>query len=141
MGLIDLAVQLGTNAGATHLAANHESGNLRVPLYKGARDSVLTDARLAAGVGLGIVEMLIPDKHGVSKAITRDLAYGSLHSLVATERVRAVAVKRATAAGGQWGTQAGGKAAPAQLPAPGATPQNPIPVRTVQKVSGAYGAA
>lgn len=132
--LVDFAVQGVANAGSTHWAANSEAGNLRWNMRKGV-DSIWNDARLAGGVGAGIVSALIPARYDMAKRGIFDLGTGALHSLIATEGVRRVAVKRQTAGG--WGVQSPGAAAPAQIPA--AAPAAAPGVRKVVPVSVGYG--
>lgn len=134
--LVDFAVQGVANAGSTHWAANSEAGNLRWNMRKGV-DSIFNDARLAGGVGAGILSALIPAKYDMAKRGIFDVGTGALHSLIATEGVRRVAVKRQSAGG--WGVQSpGAAAAPAQIPA--AAPAAAAGVRKVVPVSVGYGA-
>lgn len=128
--LLDFVVQGAGNAAATHYAANSEAGNLRWNMRKGV-DSIWNDARLAGGVGLGIVSAIIPSRYGIAKRGAFDVGTGALHSLIATEGIRRVAVKRQTAGG--WGAQS----APAQIPA--AAPAAPAGVRKVVPVSVGWG--
>ena len=142
MNVLDLAAfGLLTGAGS-FLAVNHASGTLRIPIVKG-KDSIFNDWRTVLGIGSLIALPFTGDK-GFARHAFGAVAGASVASLAATESMRYATIRRAAA---QWGS--GGGAAPtvaqlsarpmgapvAALPAPGASPANPIPV-PVQRVSG-----